>query len=801
MTPVLSVLIPTRNRWGLAVNQVRAVLHVLGALGIGFEIVVHDNWSIGVDETERSRLPPEVRYVRSTEAYDTAEENICAGLRQCRGEYVWLLADDDGVEPNGVAELARLVVRGEDDILVFNSRHGRDDRLIGDTPPEPGESGRSFAIDDYVAGEGPHVSERARRLFFGPQMVLPIAAFAQKTGIGYWLCAMSTLVVRRAIADPAVLLKYLAIARIYAHGAWLVEIGRGRRFRFVNRPLVVYGLLPSDRDGGRTWRRGGIREGGYALSIWTGLWLKVLDELVAVGAMSEAQVCKTLDMNHAGRTHWGSRMLDKVLTQLGELPQPVPADEMAAIRRWVRRIFPGAVFLSLLLDEIDHLTGRLGQPLSLIEGDAAASPKDRALARDLRRRAAWWRDRNLATPWWTRMYVETVRFYDVYDLCDDWAAVHCAFTPAEQLLEVIDMPSAAPVFLRAPSRDALMELIEAQAFDVAGYEAIREMRFSLPDQWSRGATPSGGGARPSNFAALDGRREGQVWRAAHIVHPAFEALKASLLACPTEEGSHTKCDGGGCGPAALPGIPLRHGADAPRHLRRFAREEDHPAAAHLEPGRLLNVADEEAEPYLEEGFSYPHNGLRWTDNLLPTLRFGHERRAHPARLSLWPQEVWSRDGSRGMFDLLVDGEVRDTIELEPGRPLDIAFSPEEMGRDGVKAVALRPHDAKRPSDPPIHDHRRLGCALLALAVRLDAMTRIAPRYVVTGASGWVGQGVLHALRRRHGSGWVARVQAFGSKGARARSPGRDHGAPAGARHPDPRRRRRRLRPAPGLPWP
>ena len=161
----LSVLIPTRDRWNLVISQTRCLIEVLKRHDFDFEVIVHDNCSTGVDEAARARLPPEARYVRAEQSYDTAEENICAGLTRCRGEYVWLLADDDGVEPNGVAELVRRVRSGEDDILFFNSRHGRDDRLIGDEPPRLGEQGRSFAMDDYVAGEGAFVSQRARGLF------------------------------------------------------------------------------------------------------------------------------------------------------------------------------------------------------------------------------------------------------------------------------------------------------------------------------------------------------------------------------------------------------------------------------------------------------------------------------------------------------------------------------------------------------------------------------------------------------------------------------------------------------------
>ena len=230
LAPILTVLVPTRNRWGLLAAQVRAVHAVLDETGLSYEIIIHDNSTQPPPAGLVEALPPTARYVRSPQDFDTAEENICEAWRHCGGEYVWLLADDDGVEPEGVSELVRLLRRGEQDIIVFNSRHGRDERLAGDEA---------------------YVTERARRFFYEKEMACTIGDFVQRTGFFYWLCAISTVVVRRSAAPVEPLRKYLGIARIYAHVAWLIEIGKDRRFLFVNRPLVVYGLSPNDHDGGQ----------------------------------------------------------------------------------------------------------------------------------------------------------------------------------------------------------------------------------------------------------------------------------------------------------------------------------------------------------------------------------------------------------------------------------------------------------------------------------------------------------------------------------------------------------------------
>ena len=314
------MLIPTRNRWSLLQAQCRSVDVVLRERSTSFEIVVHDNSTKPAPAGLIEELPATVRYIRSPKMWDTAEENICSAFEHCRGEYVWLLADDDGVELGGIDELLTLVEAGEEDIIVFNSRHGRDERL---------------------GGRGAYVTERSRRIFYEHHMRCSIAAFVERTGFFYWICAISTVIVRRSAAPVEPLAKYLGMARIYAHVAWLIEIGKDKRFLFVNRPLVIYGLLPTDHDGGRHWRSVGVREGGYSNAIWTGLWLRVLDELISQGALTLAQVRRVAEMNHDSRFHFGANLAFQVLEQIGEWPELPPEAELRLMGRWLVQLFPG----------------------------------------------------------------------------------------------------------------------------------------------------------------------------------------------------------------------------------------------------------------------------------------------------------------------------------------------------------------------------------------------------------------------------------------------------------------------------
>ena len=462
--PKLTVLIPTRNRFGLLRAQVDTIHLLLGKYGARFEIVVHDNSTFPAPDDLLEAFPPSVNYQRSPELFDTAEENIAAALTHCLGEYIWLLADDDGVEPDGLELLLQYIEAGKEDILVFNSRHGRDERL---------------------SDEGAYVTERSRRFFHGREMRCSLRTFVQRTGYFYWICGISTLIIRRSIASPEVLRKYVGIARIYAHVAWLIEVGKDRQFVFVNRPLVVYGLLPTDHDGGRHWRNVAIREGGYSTAVWTGLWLRVLDELVRIDALSVDEVRHTVDMSHQRRFHFGSNLTYQVLEQLSNFDELPPVQELAIMRRWIMQLLPGALFLLALLDEILRLTQELEASLTRIACDSGQDPTKRLVAKDLQERAEWWRRAIASTPWYVRFYVETFQFYDIYNFGDDWVAAHVSFGDLAQALEVIDLPSFSPGFLRASSYKDLVDLIEEQPLHASEMADLRKTALTLPGQWNR----------------------------------------------------------------------------------------------------------------------------------------------------------------------------------------------------------------------------------------------------------------------------------------------------------------------------
>jgi hypothetical protein len=96
-TAILSIVIPTRNRATYAVPAIRAILAIPRD---DFEIVVHDNSD---DSGLDAALGPVARDPRLAYQWDgrrkSGIENFNEALSRATGEYVTVLGDDDGVNP------------------------------------------------------------------------------------------------------------------------------------------------------------------------------------------------------------------------------------------------------------------------------------------------------------------------------------------------------------------------------------------------------------------------------------------------------------------------------------------------------------------------------------------------------------------------------------------------------------------------------------------------------------------------------------------------------------------------------
>lgn len=113
-SPQFSILIPTRRR----PRTLRAAIaSVLAQDHPDFELVVMDN--AATEETTavvRSFASPKIVYDKSDELLPMWD-NWERGLAQCRGDYVFVLGDDDALMPDGLRLGAQLLAQAEMDVL------------------------------------------------------------------------------------------------------------------------------------------------------------------------------------------------------------------------------------------------------------------------------------------------------------------------------------------------------------------------------------------------------------------------------------------------------------------------------------------------------------------------------------------------------------------------------------------------------------------------------------------------------------------------------------------------------------
>ena len=103
--PVLSILIPTRNREDYAVQVIQ---HVLKINDSRFELVIYNNSDTNRLETLLSDnlKDARIKYYYNCDVLSFVE-NFSLGISKCEGEYLTIIGDDDGINSSMVGIYAR----------------------------------------------------------------------------------------------------------------------------------------------------------------------------------------------------------------------------------------------------------------------------------------------------------------------------------------------------------------------------------------------------------------------------------------------------------------------------------------------------------------------------------------------------------------------------------------------------------------------------------------------------------------------------------------------------------------------
>ncbi len=436
--PLLSVCIPTYNRVALVGILVTKLIVLLRqTIGSGYEIVVSDNHS-----PDRTRPTLEekfggaevVRLVSPDQHYPTAEENLCFAVSCCRGEYVWILGDDDAVEKDTLLTLRDMLKQGQHDLLIFNSRavsyHG--DRL-----------------------------RKTRIPCLKPLVPMEMLDFVRATGFWFVLAGFSTTVFRRSKADIDQFRDILGIGKIYAHVTWLISQFYDSSFAFVNRPLVSYRQNLTDVVPTEHWERVAEREGLYVGGIWSVGFLKQMDYLVARGVIEREFLRDVVDRNLDHRFYFPDEVLGHMLNSLARGPsggvRTVTGSELAYFCSWLYELFGDNLYLISLFEEMVRAV------------EAGATPPAEPLAR-----ASGLLGARRSMRWYEHFHVYDVYGYSVYRHGPRWFGILMGeFDAVDFLLQSLDFGDFERVLFVRASEGELLECLAAQPMRRFAVETVR----------------------------------------------------------------------------------------------------------------------------------------------------------------------------------------------------------------------------------------------------------------------------------------------------------------------------------------
>ena len=117
-SPKFSILIPTRDR---PKTFVHSLASVAAQAGDDFEIVVADNASgPDVKAAVDAVTSCPVTYIRSEEILPMTQ-NWINGIEACRGEYITVLGDDDGLMPSALQIVRRILARSPQSLVCWKT--------------------------------------------------------------------------------------------------------------------------------------------------------------------------------------------------------------------------------------------------------------------------------------------------------------------------------------------------------------------------------------------------------------------------------------------------------------------------------------------------------------------------------------------------------------------------------------------------------------------------------------------------------------------------------------------------------
>lgn len=292
----LTVLCPTRNRPRDVDFLLGRLVPLLRRSRLSWEIVVSENAVSQERPTPTQRAAAafddeRVRGVVHYPSYASGEENLFHALDSCRGEWVWTCADDDHPRDDAIEVLERLILDDAADLILCNA-----------------------AIFD---GDGRVTIPKALRREITRTALNPfdgdVVEFVRATGFMGFITTMSSTLFKRKAVAAVDWREHLRAGPIYAHASIYMEAFAGRRFLFIERPLVNF-LRGADTE--TRWEVL-ARETARGLRYpWTLGTVRLLKLLQARDIISDGFLHEVIEANEVERFVLHGHVLLMVLDQI-----------------------------------------------------------------------------------------------------------------------------------------------------------------------------------------------------------------------------------------------------------------------------------------------------------------------------------------------------------------------------------------------------------------------------------------------------------------------------------------------------
>ena len=287
--PLLSILIPTKNRTPQLRSLISILSHYIARQSIEdeIEIIISNNSETPIESFNLEY----VRIIELEKKTDTAEENLFSLFKIAKGEYVWPLGDDDLPILESFEKLIELCRTQTYDAMIWNSR------ILG-IDGEPLGHSRISLNSDFLAIDFDKFLER----------------------LGYWSipAGISLTIFKNNLHNYDFMKKIEQLnSPIYSHVTYYAKIFKEKKFAFVNSDLVNYqtnshDVLPTKNN---HWKKYSRSQNFFFRYPWTLGFIEHLLILENNNAIGENFLENVLDISHFGRRF---KLAEKVIELIFE---------------------------------------------------------------------------------------------------------------------------------------------------------------------------------------------------------------------------------------------------------------------------------------------------------------------------------------------------------------------------------------------------------------------------------------------------------------------------------------------------